>query len=314
MPRRPDSATRARRLLVLLPLLTRGETHTVADLAAAVGGTAEEITGDLMTLTMCGVPPFSPFDLIDLEIDGDRVTVNMDLPAMDRALRLTGPEARALLGALDVAGHDSAAPVRRKLLAAAADDVSPEELERTLRAGAALEGVAALYSTLAAASEAHEKVRIVYLTGATGRISERVVHPWVLVDRLGTWYVVAFCEDAAEERVFRLDRIRSATPTGETFEPPSMPPHIGVTPSPGTLPVAEVVFAPGTTPPDAQAWPGAISELRADGSTLVKVPVQSVAWIARQVAAYLGAAEVTAPESVRTAVRELARHLARELA
>lgn len=305
MPRRPDTATRAGRLLALLPMLKKGETIALSELAAAVGCEPSEVAADLSTLTMCGVPPFTPYDMIDLVIDGDTVTVYAEAPGIDRPLRLTLAEARALGAALDAAGYEADARLRDKLRGAAASAVSLDELEHTVRASAGPGGLADTYSILAAAAEAHEKVHIHYFTGSTGNVSERTVQPWALVNRLGVWYLVALCEAVHEERVFRLDRIFNARPLGETFQPPSLVPF-GVTPAPDGLPVATVRFAAGTTLPDAQSWPGATFTDEPDGSTLVTVPYQTESWIARRVMAYLGGAEVMGPASLRAAVRQAA--------
>jgi proteasome accessory factor C len=298
-------------LLALLPHLRQGETVSLADLAAAVGCTASDVASDLATLTMCGVPPFTPLDLIDLEIVGDHVTVHMDPPGMGHPLRLTAPEARALGAALDAAGYPSESPLRAKVLEAAADDVPADELERTVRAGAAPGGMADMSSTLAVAADEHEKIEVTYLTGSTGRISQRVVHPWALVNRLSTWYLIGFCEGAGEERVFRLDRMSAVTPLNEPFDPPTHVPT-SVTPDTGRLGIAEVVFARGAAIPDERAWPGSIITPSADGSTTVRVPYQSPSWIARRVVSRLGDAVVTAPAEVRDAVRELALALIAE--
>jgi len=312
MPRRPDTATRTRRLLALLPHLKRAQTVRLADLAAAVGASEAEVAADLSTLTMCGVPPFTPFDMIELDIDGDSVTVYVDPPALGHPLRLTAPEARALASALDAAGYATDHPLRAKMLSAAAATVSPEELERTVRAGAGPGGVAEIYAALAVAADEHRKVRITYYTGATGAISRRVVHPWALVTRRGTWYLVTWCEDAAEERVFRLDRIREADVTGEVFTAPREVP-LAVTPATEELPVAEIRFEAGAPLPDARTWPGVTLEMSEDGSTIARIPYQTVPWIARRVAAYLGQAEALSPPEVRGAVRQLASGVLRAL-
>jgi predicted DNA-binding transcriptional regulator YafY len=254
---------------------------------------------------MCGVPPFTPFDMIDLDIDGDAVTVYIDPPALDRPVRLTVPEARALGAALDAAGYAPDSALRRSLLEISSATVPAEDLERTVRTGTAAGGLADLYSTLALAVDENAKVRITYLTGSTGRVSDRVVHPYALVNRLGVWYLVALCEQAAEERVFRLDRIRSAVPTGEEFTPPDRVP-LSVTPETERLPVAEIRLATGAPVPDDRTWPGVVLEPAPDGSITAFVGYQSVAWIARRVVAYLGQAEVVGPPEVREAVAELA--------
>lgn len=305
MNRRPDTATRAGRLLALIPMLKKGETIALAELAAAVGCEPAQVAADLSTLSMCGVPPFTPYDMIDLMIDGDSVTVYAEAPGIDRPLRLTLGEARALGAALDAAGYEDTAPLRERLRETASSTVSLDELEHTVRASAGPGGMAETYATLAAAADTHEKVHIHYFTGSTGNVSDRTVHPWALVNRLGVWYLVALCEAVHEERVFRLDRIFDARPTGEPFEPPSLVP-LEVTPDTDSLPVATVRFAAGARLPDGEAWPGATFETASDGTTLAAVPYQTESWIARRVMAYLGDAEVIAPPELRAAVRQAA--------
>lgn len=308
--RQLDSATRARRLLALLPHLRKGDRVPLDELAHAVGCSAEEVAADLTTLTMCGIPPFSPLELVGLDIDGDAVSVYMDPPGLQRPLKLTVAEARAINAALDVAGYAADSPLRQRLQEACAGSVSLDDLERTVRAGTAPGGMAETYAALAAAAEDHEKVRIVYYTGATGRVAERVVHPWALVQRLGVWYLIAWCEAAGQERVFRLDRIRDIERLGVTFAPPSGV-STAVTPDISTLPCARVIFAPGTELPDDRQWPGATYEQQPDGSTAVCIPYQSPSWVARRVSAFLGKAEVVEPAEVREAVHVLAADLLR---
>lgn len=312
MSRQLDAATRARRLLALLPHLHKGDRIPLANLANAVGCTPDEVAADLATLTMCGIPPFSPFDMVDLDIDGDAVTVYMDPPGLDRPLRLTIAEARAIGAALDVAGYASTSPLREKLNAICSASVPLGELERTVRAGTTAGGVAEVYATLAAAADDREKLRIAYYTGSTGRVTERIVHPWAFVQRLGIWYLVAWCESAGQERVFRLDRIRGVEHTGDVFPPPGEV-HATVTPNTAALESAEIRFAPDATLPDARQWPGLTLERQDDGSTIARVPYQSVSWIARRVVAYLGKAEVLGPDAVRDAVRRLAADLLRTI-
>ncbi|MDY0340020.1 MAG: WYL domain-containing protein [Coriobacteriia bacterium] len=305
MPKSPDTATRAGRLLALIPLLRKGETVSLHELAGAVGCKPSEVAADLSTLTMCGVPPFTPYDMIDLLIDGDTVTIYAEAPGIDRPLRLTLGEARALGAALDAAGYDADAPLREKLRDAASSGVALDELARTVRASSGPGGLAETYSVLAAAAETHEKVHIHYFTGSTGNVSERTVHPWALVNRLGTWYLVALCEAVHEERVFRLDRIFDARPLGEMFEPPSLVPF-NVTPDTEDLPVATVRFAAGVALPDQRTWPGATFTAEPGGTTLVTVAYQTESWIARRVLAYLGDAEIIEPPALRKAVRKAA--------
>lgn len=305
MTPRIDTAARARRMVALLPLLRKDTRIPLADLAAALNCTTAEVADDLTALTMCGIPPYTPFDMIDLALDGDAVVVYMDPPALRAPLKLTLPEARALGAALEMAGFETSHPLRQALAEAHASSISPDELERTVRASAAPGGAAEIYGTLASAVEDHERVRIEYYTAGTGRVSVRVVHPWALVPHLGSWYLVAWCESADARRVFRLDRIHAAERTGEGFMRPIFF-STSVTPELGELAEAEIVFAPGARLPDERTWPGATFSPQADGSTLARVAYQTPQWVAREVVAQLGKAEVMAPDEVRDAVAELA--------
>ncbi|MCD2100115.1 helix-turn-helix transcriptional regulator [Rhodococcus rhodochrous] len=61
------------------------------------------------------------------------------------------------------------------------------------------------------------KVRFTY-TNAMRERSERVVDPWGLVDKDGTWYLIAGTERG--QRTFRVDRISGAEPTDDAAERP----------------------------------------------------------------------------------------------
>ena len=76
--------------------------------------------------------------------------------------------------------------------------------------------------------------------------------------------------------------------------------------TPAGLPTARIRFSAGEPVSDRE-WPGMrVVETLADGAIVVEVPYSGTDWIARQVAARLGAAEVLEPAEVREAVVRLA--------
>jgi len=80
-----------------------------------------------------------------------------------------------------------------------------------------------LVSEMRTAAAAGDVVRIDHAAIATGQTKIRDIEPWSVFSTMGNWYVSAHCRLAGAERVFRLDRIRSAEPTGEHFTPRSDP-------------------------------------------------------------------------------------------
>ncbi len=304
-----SAARRARLLLSLLPQLRRGRTVRIADLSAALGVPSAEVASLLHDLVFCGVPPFSPDALIDLDIQADTVTVVSEPPALSRPIRLTRAELGALLAALETAGVQASDPLVRKLADAAAGAGSVELLTHTLRARPDV-GCAEVYATLADAIETARKVRLTYQPVGTDASTDRVVHPHALVNRAGVWYLTGHCELAGADRTFRLDRIRYAEPLDDSFSPPTEP-TTGVVPDLDRLPVATLRVPPGYSI-ENRDWPGAVCEPQPDGSLLVSVPYASTRWIAREVCSALGAVEALGPAEVRDAVRSYAERLLAE--
>ncbi len=65
----------------------------------------------------------------------------------------------------------------------------------------------------------HRRTLVLGYRSRTGGPGERVVEPLGLVDKGGTWYLVA--GTGRGRRTFGVDRVASAEPTGGTFEPPA---------------------------------------------------------------------------------------------
>jgi proteasome accessory factor C len=297
-------------MLALIPHLRRGATLRLSDLAATLGASVEEVAGLLEDLVLCGVPPFSPDALIDLDIQADSVTVLADPPALDRPLRLTHAELRALIAALETAGTDADDPLAKKLAEAAAAAGSLERLAQTLHTSPAV-GTAQTYATLADAIESSCKVRIAYLSAHDETPRERVVRPLELVNRTGVWYLIAFCESAGAERTFRLDRIRDAEGLAERFARPAAAAR-SVVPDLAAQPVATLRVAPGYSI-ENRDWPGAVVEPQPDGSLVVRLPFSSAHWVAREVCSGLGAIQIVEPAHVRAEVRAMAERLLADL-
>lgn len=308
MPRR-SSAARFREIAALLPHLRRGATISVARLADAIDSTPEAVREDIWLLTMIGVPPYTPDALIDVVFDDDETTISVfnEPPALDRRVRLTGPEVRALIAALQACGVGPDDDLMLRLDAALGPGVDPAEISQFVRAAIAPEGVGPVYAAVARAIEACDKLRIEYFSAGRGQTTDRVIRPYVLEYHRGAWFLSAYCELAGADRVFRLDRVNHAEPTGEMFEPPATPPP----PTPDLtgrtdLTVAEIEFDADAPLPDPREWPGIEFVERADGAVVATVPFDAPDWLARRVVARLGRARVLSPEELRYAVAELA--------
>ncbi|MEU3369058.1 WYL domain-containing protein [Streptomyces sp. NPDC006660] len=91
---------------------------------------------------------------------------------------------------------------------------------------------------LADAVRHHRPVRLRYAS-ATGRHSERTLHPYGLVTHAGRWYVTGADPAIGEDRMFRLDRVLDARTLPGSFAPPTEP-----GPGPGERVLTALATAP----------------------------------------------------------------------
>ena len=290
-------AARARRLLALMHHLEPDSVTPVAELAAALDMSEPELAADLELLSLCAADRYDPLTNVPLYVEDGLVHVFGKMPALDRAVSLTPAEARALVAALQAVGRDADDPLVTALLAASTG-ADGAEIERVVRA--AVNPDRGPYAVLAQAAAMRERVCIEYQGLGDDEPRARTIEPLAMQHERGVWYVHAFCRKAGALRTFRLDRIRTAEPTGAHFTPHHFDATGAVLPS-EDLPRAIVAFAPGIAPPERE-WPGS-RVIRTDApGTIVEVPYAGTAWIAREVASYLGDAVVLEPFEVREAV------------
>jgi predicted DNA-binding transcriptional regulator YafY len=205
---------------VLTYLAERNQPVSFVELSSRFGAPASEIVDDMLVAACCGLAPFEPSDLYDIELSDDDVTVQFrPAPWMSAATasRLTGEE----MVALQTAGN---------LLA----EVAPEEQRDALRAALVkLTDVLGIsghlrvvldapphLGVLQAAVHEHLRVRIDHISFARRRLREgRLVEPIGVVLDEGRWYLDALDADTHDRRRFRVDRIVSVDPTDEQFTP-----------------------------------------------------------------------------------------------
>ena len=79
-----NAAERALRLLDLVPFVVNNQGIAISELASRFSVTREEIVKDLNLLFLCGLPGYTPLELIDLSLEDDVVVIrdpqNLSLP------------------------------------------------------------------------------------------------------------------------------------------------------------------------------------------------------------------------------------------
>jgi proteasome accessory factor C len=302
------TAERLRRLLAVVPYVVRHPGTPIDELSRLFETSEQEILADLNLLFLTGLPPYGPGDLIEVDVDDEgRVWIRM-ADFFSRPLRLTRSEAVALyLRGTEVLGSPGLreAQALRAALDKLAASLGPEALgELRVELGEA-GGPPGHLEAVRRAAAARERLDIEYYSATRDRVTSRRIDPEQVFSAIGNWYVAAWDEGAGGERLFRVDRIREVTPTGETFEPRGLagPGRDLYTGSAEDVTV-RLRLAPGAR------WVAEYYQVDGirdrDGASDVSLPTKDLAWVAKLVLRLRGEAQVLEPPALRDRVRRLA--------
>jgi proteasome accessory factor C len=266
----------------MVPWIVAQDGPLISEVCERFGISEKELMEDLNLLFLCGVYPFTPDALIEVDIDEGRVWVRF-ADWFRRPLRLSPPEALALVlaarAALQVAPQQL--PLREVLASALA------KLELLVGAGGdeALDidlgsGEGEVLAVLQEGAQERRRVLLEYYSFGRDESGERAVQPWRVFSRDGHWYLLAWCERAKARRLFRVDRTRSAKLLEGSFQVPA---DVGPVPlyEPAEAdPLVVIDLAPGAHWV-AEGYPLEALEDRGEGVLRVKLRASSRAWLER---------------------------------
>jgi proteasome accessory factor C len=300
-------STRLVRLLNMVPYFQANPGISAEDAAADLGVSTKQLMTDLNQLWMCGLPGYGPGDLIDLSFSEESIEVTFSA-GIDRPLRLTSPEATAVLVALrallEVPGMvdpQAARSAIAKIESAAGSSGQPAMPTEAM----AVESPAA--AAVRDAVRRRRALAIEYYSASHDTSSRRVVDPIRVVFVGDQSYLEAWCRSAEGVRLFRFDRIDAA----EVLDEPAAPPPPAVEAGPDTslfdadpsLPSARLRIAPTATW-TFDYFPMRVVRELPDGSCEAEMTYASEEWMARLLLGFGAAVRVLAPEALVGRVRD----------
>jgi proteasome accessory factor BC len=311
----PDAAIRPERFARLVTLASilidagRTRRRLNADLLKAELNVSEqELREDISVLNVVNFGAGTYVLYAEILPDG---TIEVDPEpygdSFARPARLLPVEAKALVAAIDLIGEHipegSLASVREKVVAALGEDPAREGLQVAAPGGDDAEIAAAASRAIAA----RRLLSFEYYKENEDEFTTREVEPYALINGREGWYLACFDPSRGDVRHFRLDRIKSAHVTDETFEPrPDVDPAADVEGWPRTGEVPASRRARVWISPERARWAReertVVAELE-DGSVIVELGFAGVDWLTREVLKEAGDAVVLDPEDAREAVR-----------
>jgi proteasome accessory factor C len=304
------SPTRLTRLLALVPYLLARPQSRLSDVAATFDVSVDQLRQDLSLIWMCGLPGYYPGDLIDVDIEGDTVTVS-NADTIARPLRLQADEAVALLVGLQTLAQvpgpeqDAIARALAKLESAAG-----EAAAASAAVAVDVETDPAVVATVREALARGNAMHLAYYVPTRDETTERDIDPVRLHVVAGRTYLEAWCRSVEDMRLFRLDRVVQATVLDEPSSPPpeAQPRDLSdglFQPGPGDETVVLELTPEGAWVADN--YPYESLEELPGGGLRVTLRTPDTRWV-RRLALRLGAAgRIVAPVPLADAVRAEAK-------
>ncbi len=206
----PAPLVRTERLLDLVPYLNSHQGVSIKELATQFGVTPAQISADLTTLWMCGLPGYTALELMDLHFESGYVTIQ-NAPTLAKPRTISFDEGLALLLGLEMI--KSTLPTERDDLAKITDSLATRialkvGLPKSLQISPQVSPE--IGATIIKALESSQALDIKYHSLYADLISDRRIAPLEIFYENGNAYLKGFCDSARDWRVFRIDRILSA--------------------------------------------------------------------------------------------------------
>lgn len=196
---------RTARALDLVPYLLEHQGISISELAQVFGVSEKQINDDLILIHMCGLPGYTPLELIEMYYEDGYVTVS-DPQSLNKPRSMNRSELTSLLVSLDL------------LKALRSDSIAGEIeiLQAKLRKSLAFENPfvvvanainSAVIEKLESAISKGNALEIDYLSGRKDETTQRLILPLEIYQANNNSYLSAWCQTTGGERTFRVDRI-----------------------------------------------------------------------------------------------------------
>ena len=291
---------------MLIDSAKKGERLSVTDLRQRLELTAEELQEDIDLLNVVNFGGGTY--VLYAEVQGDEIEVDSE-PYGDnfaRPARLLPLEAKALVAAIDLFGdhlpQGGLQSAREKIVKALGHDPSEEGLEIAAGSGGDTEVARVVNDAIAG----RWVMEIQYYKENEDQFTKRRVEPYRLENGREGWYVECFDLTKEGIRHFKLDRIKEASTSSESYEPRQEVEELaGVEGwmTDGEVPTAQVARV--WVSPERARWlreERTVVEELADGAVVVELPYAGTSWLVREVLRGAGDLVVLEPDEAREAI------------
>jgi proteasome accessory factor C len=281
------------RLLDLVPYLTLNQGVALEKIASDFNTTKSAVLDDLNTLWMCGLPGYTPLELIDLSFETGYVSIrNADVLSSPR--KLSDSEVAALILGLSIIRGSLPSSSDHALLI---DDLVQKLAVKTkvvAPKNISVNVLPEVREVIFSSVKTGESVKISYHSISRDEVSSRNITPLRVFNEGNTEHVYSYCESSEDFRVFRLDRILQAESTGTKSVLPL------IESAPGSVEELRMKVHSNLREISETFNLRAHTELKPEDEVVSNV--FSTEWAIRTICSLLGTAEVLEPLDIREQV------------
>ena len=219
-----NAAVRALRTMDLIPYILENPGVSISSLSTKFSVTEKQIESDLQLIFMCGLPGYTPYELIDIVFEGGIVSV-VDPQVLDKPRRFNKSELIVIaLGLQILLEINKSNPVALSKLQSLSNKISKLGGSNSI-AFNSLETKSEYFDTITKAISERKHLNIAYSSLIKDTKTNRVVEPQRIYFLNGNLYLSAFDLEAKSDRVFKVDLIEECN----TIDPKD---HVSVTEPP----------------------------------------------------------------------------------
>lgn len=295
-----NAAQRALRTMDLIPYILENPGITTTELAEKFNTTQKQIEKDLQLIFLCGLPGYTPYELIDLTFEDGIVSV-IEPQVLNKPRKFSSSEMVVIKLGLEILREINADDVRKltkidKILNkinSGADQNSfllADQINSTL-----------FYSQISLAISQKRILNIEYKSLAKDNLSKRKILPGRISMSNGNLYLSAYDIERQSDRVFKMELISSCD-TGEIFKENPIQSNVSDR-------VIELRVDEKLTNFIERNTSIIIAQQKITGGLQVTLKVSNLEWLARSIVSFAPDIMVISPASLSEMVNQRVRDL-----
>jgi proteasome accessory factor C len=201
-----NAAIRALRTMDLIPYILENPGVSISSLATRFSVTQKQIENDLQLIFMCGLPGYTPYELIDIVFEDGIVSV-IDPQVLDKPRRFNKSELIVIaLGLQILIEINKSNPVQLEKLQSLSRKISKLGSSNSITFNP-VETKSVFLGQITKAISERNHLNIEYNSLIKDKKTNRVVDPQRIYFLNGNLYLSAFDLEARSDRVFKVDLI-----------------------------------------------------------------------------------------------------------